>query len=87
MNSKSYADCQSGKTFSELSAADAHILLDGLLLEEKIKISLDKMDVPFEPFDDRYEIYNLYVEKNQVEEVKMLRDKLMNLYLILKNVV
>jgi hypothetical protein len=46
-------------------AADAHILLDGLLLEKKIKISLAKIDVPSKPFDDRYEIYNLYVEKTK----------------------
>jgi hypothetical protein len=29
---------------------------------EKIKIILDKMDIPCEPFDDRYEIYDLHGE-------------------------
>jgi hypothetical protein len=32
MSSKSYVNGQSGKTFMELTAANAHILLDGLLL-------------------------------------------------------
>jgi hypothetical protein len=69
----------------ELTAADAHILLDELLLEEKIKISLDKTDIPCEPFDDQYEIYDLHEEKEQVEECSAII--LMNLYLILINVV
>jgi hypothetical protein len=46
MNSKSYANYRSGKIFFELTIADAHILLDGLLLKEKIKISFDQTDVP-----------------------------------------
>jgi hypothetical protein len=66
---------QSGKTFMELTAANAHILLDSLLLENKIKISLEKSGTPEEPFDDRYELYNLYEEEKQVEEVKMLSEK------------
>jgi hypothetical protein len=60
----------------ELTAANAHILLDGLLLENKIKISSEKTDTPIEPIDDRYELYNLYEEEKQVEEVKMLSDKI-----------
>jgi hypothetical protein len=62
MKSKSYADFKSGKTFLELTVVEAHILLDGLLLDEKIHISLDKPDIPCEPFDDRYEICNLHEE-------------------------
>jgi hypothetical protein len=49
--------------FLELTAAEAQTLLDGLLLEKKIQDSLDKMDIPCEPFDDRYEIYDLREEK------------------------
>jgi hypothetical protein len=80
MRSKSYMNGQSGKTFMELTAANAHILLDSLLLENKIKISLEKLGTPKEPFDDRYELYNLYEEETQVDEVKILSDKLLNLY-------
>ena len=43
-----------------LSASNTYCLLDGLLLEEKIKESLDKAQVPEEVFDDRYEIFDLY---------------------------
>jgi hypothetical protein len=36
MSSKCYVNSHSGKTFMELSAANAHVLLDGLLLEKNI---------------------------------------------------
>jgi hypothetical protein len=64
------------KPFWNSLPAEAKILLDVLLLEEKIHISLDKTDIPCEPFDDRYEIYNLHEEKERVEEVKMLSDNI-----------
>jgi hypothetical protein len=54
---------QSGKTYLELTAANAHILFDGVLLENKIKNSLEKSGTLEEPFDDRYELYNLYMEE------------------------
>jgi hypothetical protein len=76
MNSKSYANYRSGKIFFELTIADAHILLDGLLLKEKIKISFDQTDVPSKPFDDRYDTYDLYKKEKQVDEIKMLSDKI-----------
>jgi hypothetical protein len=47
-----------------------------VLLENYIKNSLEKMGTPEESFDDRYELYNLSVEENQLEEVKMLSDKI-----------
>jgi hypothetical protein len=76
--SKSYVDFKSGKTFLELTAAEAQTLLDGLLLEKKIHDSLDKTDIPCEPFDDRYEIYE------RAEEVKILsnniREPLLDIY-------
>jgi hypothetical protein len=62
--------------FLELTAAKAQTLLDGLLLEKKIHDILDKTDIPCEPFDDRYEIYDLHEEKERVEEVKMLSDNI-----------
>ena len=59
----------------ELTTANAHVLLDGLLLENKVKSSLEKADIPEEPFHDRYELYNLNVEEKQVEKIKVLSDK------------
>jgi hypothetical protein len=41
-----------------------------------IKNILEKMVTPEESFDDRYKLYNLNVEEKQVEEVKMLSDKI-----------
>jgi hypothetical protein len=43
MSSKSYLNKQSGKTFLELTTDDAYKLLDNLLLECKIKSSLEKI--------------------------------------------
>jgi hypothetical protein len=37
---------------------------------------LEKSGTPKEPFDDLYELYNLYEKEKQVEEVKMLSDKI-----------
>jgi hypothetical protein len=64
LKSKSYIDLKSGKTFLELTTAEAQNLLDGILLERKIYDRLNTTNVPSEPFDDRYEIYE------RVEEVK-----------------
>ena len=61
-------------SFINTTAANTHILLDGLLLEVKIKESLEKAQVPEDVFDDRYEIFNLYDRKEKVEEVKMLSE-------------
>jgi hypothetical protein len=72
MSSKSYLNKQCGKTFLDLTTNSAHILLDGLLLEHKIKSSLQKLGTLEESFDDRYELYKLYEEEKEVEEVKML---------------
>jgi hypothetical protein len=63
---------QSRKTFMVLTAANAHVLL----FENKTKNSLEKMGTPEEPFDDRYKLFNLNVEEKQVEEVKVLSDKI-----------
>jgi hypothetical protein len=60
----------------EHTAAAAQTLLDGLLLEKKTHDSLDKTDIPCEPLDDRYEIYDLHEEKEWVEEVQMLSDNI-----------
>jgi hypothetical protein len=67
---------QSGKTFLEINTYDVHKLLDGLLLEHKIKSSLEKSGTPKEPFDDRHELYKLYLEEKEVEEVKMLNNNM-----------
>jgi hypothetical protein len=64
LKSKSYIDLKSGKTFLELTTAEAQNLLDGILLERKIYDRLNATNIPSEPFDDRYEIYE------RVEEVK-----------------
>jgi hypothetical protein len=76
MSSKSYLNKQSGKTFLELTIDDAHNILDGLLLEHKIKSSLEKSWTPEEPFDDRNELYKLNMEEKEVEQVKMLSDNI-----------
>jgi hypothetical protein len=65
MSSKSYLNKQSGKTFLELNTDDAHKLLDGLLLEHKIKSSLEKSGMPEEPFDDCYELCKLIMEEKR----------------------
>ena len=52
-----------------MSASNTYYLLDGLLLEAKIKESLDKAQVPEDVFDDRYEIFDLYDREKKVEEV------------------
>ena len=57
-----------------MSASNTYYLLDGLLLEAKIKESLDKAQVPEEVFDDRYEIFDLYNRGVKVEEVNMLSE-------------
>ena len=50
------------------------MLFRSLLLEVKIKESLDKAQVPEDVFDDRYEIFDLYNRGRKVEEVKMLSE-------------
>jgi hypothetical protein len=62
--SNSYVDLKSGKNFLELTTAEAKNLLDGILLERKNYDGLNATNIPSEPFDDRYEIYE------RVEEVK-----------------
>ena len=42
------------ESFINTTAANNHILLDGLLLEVKIKESLEKAQVPEDVFDERY---------------------------------
>jgi hypothetical protein len=51
MSSKSYLNKQSEKTFLELTTDNAHNLLDSILLEHKIKSSLEKSGTPEEPFE------------------------------------
>jgi hypothetical protein len=62
--SKSYVDLKSGKTILEHTTTEAQNLLDGILLERKIYDELNATNIPSEPFDDRYEIYET------IEEVK-----------------
>jgi hypothetical protein len=45
-------------------------------LAYKIKIILEKLDTPEEPFDDGYELYNLHVKEKELEKVKMLNDNI-----------
>jgi hypothetical protein len=49
-------------------------LLDGLLVEVKIKKSLEKAKVLEEDFDDRHDILKLYNREKEVEELKMLSE-------------
>ena len=72
--SRVFLDNECGGSFINTTAANAHNLLDGLLLEVKIKESLEKAQVPEDVFDDRYEIFNLYNREKKVEEVKMLNE-------------
>jgi hypothetical protein len=76
VSSKSYLNSQSGKTFLELTSTNAHILLYHFLLENKNKNNFKKSGTPEESFDDYYELYNLYAVEKQVEEVKILSDKI-----------
>jgi hypothetical protein len=71
MSSKSHLSKQSGKNFLKLNTFDDHKLLDSLLLERKIRSSLEKSGATEEPFDDRYELYKLNVEEKEVEKIKM----------------
>ena len=72
--SKLFLDKECKGSFINVTIADAYILLDGLLLEVKIKESLEKAQVPEDVFDDRHEIFNLYDRGRKVEEVKMLSE-------------
>jgi hypothetical protein len=49
--SKSSIDFKSGKTFMELTTAEAQNLLDRMLLERKIYDRLNATNVPSEPFN------------------------------------
>ena len=62
-----YLDKESGGSFMNITANNAYILLDGILLEVKVKESLEKAKVPEDVFDDRYEIFNLYNRDKQLE--------------------
>ena len=72
--SKLFLDNECKGSFINTTIADAYILLDGLMLEVKIKESLEKAQVPEDVFDDRYELFNLYNRDKKVEEVKMLSE-------------
>ena len=65
-NSKFFLDNECEGSFMNTAAIDTHYLLDGLLLEVKIKESLEKAQVPEDVFDDRYEIFNLYNREKKV---------------------
>ena len=54
------------------TAANTHILLDGLLLEVKIKESLEKAQVPEDVFDDRCEMFDLYNRERKLRKLKCL---------------
>jgi hypothetical protein len=56
------------------NTTNALFLLDGLLVEVKIKKSLEIAQVLEEDFDDRHDIFKLYNRKKEVEEVKMLSE-------------
>ena len=73
-NSRVFLDNECEGSFMNTTSANTHILLDGLLLEVKIKESLEKAQVPEDVFDDRYEIFDLYNRGRKVEEVKMLSE-------------
>ena len=72
--SRVFLDKECEGSFMNMSASNTYYLLDGLLLEAKIKESLDKAQVPEDVFDDRYEIFDLYNRGAKVEEVKMLSE-------------
>ena len=72
--SRAFLDNECEGSFMNTTAANTHILLDGLLLEVKIKESLEKAQVPEDVFDDRHEIFNLYNRGRKVEKVKMLSE-------------
>ena len=61
-------------SFMNTAATDTHYLLDGLLLEVRIKESLEKAQVLEDVFDDRYELFNLYNRDRKVEKFKMLSE-------------
>jgi hypothetical protein len=72
--------------FMNTNTTNALLLLDCLLVEVKIKKSLEKAKVPEEDFDDRHEIFKLYNREKEVEEVKKCLVKLKILFLIWKSV-
>ena len=58
--SRVFLDNECEGSFMNTAATDTHNLLDGLLLEVRIKESLEKAQVPEDVFDDRHEIFNLH---------------------------
>ena len=81
-SSMAFLDKECGGVFMNITSNEAYILLDGLLLELKIKENLEKAQVPENVFDDKYEIFNLYGREKKVEEIKMLsetKDSLLDL--------
>jgi hypothetical protein len=72
--SRTFLDNECEGAFMNTNTTNAHILLDGLLVEVKIKKSLEKAKVPEEDFDDHHEIFKLYNREKKVEEVKMLSE-------------
>ena len=61
--SKIFLDNECGNSFMRTAAINSHYLLDGLLLEVRMKESLEKAQVPEDVFDDCYAIFNFIVEK------------------------
>jgi hypothetical protein len=72
--SRTFLDNECEGAFMNTNTTNALLLLDGLLVEVKIKKSLEKAKVPKEDFDDRHEIFKLYNREKKVEEVKMLSE-------------
>jgi hypothetical protein len=62
---RTYLDNECGGAFMNITASNAYVLLDVLLLEIKITESLEKCEVSEEAFDDRYGILTYIVEKRK----------------------
>jgi hypothetical protein len=74
-------DNECGDAFTNITASNDYVLLDGLLLDVKIMESLEKTEVPEEVFDDIYEIFNLHSREKKYRR-KMLsetKDSLLDL--------
>jgi hypothetical protein len=65
--SRTFLDNECEGAFMNTITANALTLLDGLLVEVKIKKSLEKAKVLEENFDDRHEIFKLYNREKKVE--------------------
>jgi hypothetical protein len=58
--SRTFLDDECKGAFMNTNTTNALFLLDGLLVEVKIKKSLEIAQVPEEDFDDHHEIFKLY---------------------------